>query len=133
VVAATRPTGLIDTDILIDAARAFADGVNFLAAQRAANGIAISIVSAMEMVAGCPNPQSVARVQTFLAAVRIVPISETASIQALHWMEQFSPGYGLTIPDALIAATAVEQQLPLYTRNTRHFQMLPGLQLIRPY
>ncbi len=132
-VAAAAPTGLIDTDILIDGGRGFRDGVNFLAAQRAAGGIAISIVSAMEMVAGCPNPQSVARVKAFLAAVRIIPISGTASIQALEWMEQFSPGYGLAIPDALIAATAVDQQLPRYTRNPRHFQILPGLQLIRPY
>jgi len=133
VVAAAAPTGLIETDILIDGGRGFPDGVNFLAAQRAAGGIAISIVSAMEMVVGCPDPQSVARVKAFLAAVRIVPISGTPSIQVLQWMEQFSPGYDLAIPDALIAATAVDQPLPLYTRNTRHFQMLPGLQLIRHY
>ncbi len=37
------------------------------------------------------------------------------------------------IPDALIAATAVDHNLTLYTKNTRHFQMIPQLTVVRPY
>jgi predicted nucleic acid-binding protein len=37
------------------------------------------------------------------------------------------------IPDALIAATASERGLTLYTKNTRHFQRLPDLTVVRPY
>ena len=36
-------------------------------------------------------------------------------------------------PDALIAATALDRGATLYTRNLRHFQMIPGLAVIPPY
>jgi len=133
VVAAAASRGLIDTDILVDDRRGFSDGVKFVAAQHAAGGITISIVSAMELVAGCRDARDIRQLQMFLGAIAVIPLSGTISIQALQWMEQFSVSHGLTIPDALIAATAFEQGLTLYTKNTRHFQMLPGLQVVRPY
>jgi predicted nucleic acid-binding protein len=48
-------------------------------------------------------------------------------------MEAFSLSHGLQIPDALIAATALEHGLPLNTKNVRHFQMTPGLIIHRQY
>ena len=39
---------------------------------------------------------------------------------------------GLRTPDALIAATALERQLVLVTRNTRDFQSLRGLKVRNP-
>jgi predicted nucleic acid-binding protein len=48
-------------------------------------------------------------------------------------MQSFFLGHGLLIPDALIAATAFENGLVLYSKNIRHFEMLPGLRVIRPY
>jgi predicted nucleic acid-binding protein len=41
--------------------------------------------------------------------------------------------HGLSIPDALIAATAVEHGIALYTRGLHHFQMIPALTIHRPY
>jgi predicted nucleic acid-binding protein len=41
--------------------------------------------------------------------------------------------HGLLIPDALIAATALDRGLILYTKNARHFDMIPGIKVIRPY
>jgi predicted nucleic acid-binding protein len=35
-------------------------------------------------------------------------------------------------PDALIAATALAHDLPLMTRNVRHFERVPGLTLCPP-
>lgn len=39
---------------------------------------------------------------------------------------------GLRTPDALIAATALERQLVLVTRNTRDFQAARGVKLRNP-
>jgi predicted nucleic acid-binding protein len=36
------------------------------------------------------------------------------------------------VPDALIAATALQHELPLMTRNRRHFDRVPGLELQAP-
>ena len=130
--ASTAP-GLIDSDILIDATRNFADAKTFLSQRRAVDGIWISIVSAMELVAGFRNATEIKQVQQFLERTSVLPISASVSQIAYGWMQGFFLSHGLLIPDALIAATAFEDGLVLYTKNTRHFEMLPGLRVIRPY
>jgi len=45
----------------------------------------------------------------------------------------FHKSHGLVIPDALIAATAVTNNLELVSNNVRHFAMIPELRLHRPY
>jgi len=60
-------------------------------------------------------------------------VSDVASQMAYRFMESFFLSHGLLIPDALIAATALDHGLILYTKNTRHFDMLPGIKTIRPY
>lgn len=126
-------TGLIDTDILIDAARGVAHAKAFLNAQRVSAGIHISAVSAMELVLGCQDAAALAKTRRFLANVIELPLNPAATQIARHLVETFFLSHGLLIPDALIAATALEQSLPLYTRNTRHFQMIPGLSVVAPY
>lgn len=130
---ASSPPGLIDTDILIDAQRGLADAVTFLSAQQATTGVRISIISAMELIAGCRNAGELAKVQQFLQMITVLPVSAAASQLAYQLMESYFLSHGLLIPDALIAATALEQRLALYTKNLRHFQMIASLPLIRPY
>jgi hypothetical protein len=124
---------LIDTDILIDALRGVADASAFLTAQRAAFGVQISIISAMELVVGCRNAAELARVRRFLRQVAVLPTSEPISHSSLRLVETFFLSHGLLILDALIGATALEHGLTLYTRNVRHFQMIPALTISRPY
>ncbi len=130
---APHPSGLTDTDILIDAMRGISDAVQFLADQRTAGGIQLSIVAAMELVVGCRNNLELTQLQQFLALLAIHPITPTSSQQAFQWMESYRLSHGLLIPDALIAATAHGHGLTLYTKNLRHFQMLPGVTCVRPY
>jgi len=47
-------------------------------------------------------------------------------------MEEYSLSHNLSIPDALIAATAMEHMLELYTLNTKDFQFIPDLMLYKP-
>jgi predicted nucleic acid-binding protein len=133
VAAAGTAAGLTDTDILIDAARGVSDAVSFLNSQRAGAGITISIISAMELVAGCRDTAELRQVQQFLRHATAHPVSASISQAAYQLMETFSLSHGLQIPDALIGATALEHQLTLFTKNTRHFQMIPRLVVHRPY
>ena len=45
----------------------------------------------------------------------------------------YSKSHGLTIPDALIAASAITQGFELASDNARYFRMIPGLAVERPY
>jgi predicted nucleic acid-binding protein len=87
----------------------------------------------MELIRGCRNAAELAQLQRFLGAVTVLPFSPQASRAACSLMEAFSLSHGLQIPDALIAATALKRRLDLYTRNVRHFQMIPRLTLVAPY
>jgi predicted nucleic acid-binding protein len=133
VAAASGAPGLTDTDILIDAARGRPDAVGFLSAQRAGTGVSISIISSMELVAGCRDAAELRQIQRFLRQVASLPVSTSISQSAYQLMEAYSLSHGLQIPDALIAATALENGLVLFTKNVRHFQMIPGLTVNRPY
>jgi predicted nucleic acid-binding protein len=130
---AILPPGLTDSDILIDGARNLPEGVAFLGQQLATGALQVSIVSAMELVAGCRDKKELALVRQFLAPVRVLPISEEVSDLSYQLMESYHLSHGLLVPDALIAATALKTGLPLYTKNTRHFQMIPDLVTRRPY
>ena len=129
----TDTRGIVDTDILIDGQRRRDDARDFLARQRRVVGLEISVISAMELVKGCQNALALARAEQFLRVVRVLPISGTASRVAYHLIQRFYLSHGLLIPDALIAATALDYGVTLYTKNVRHFLMIPGLTILRPY
>lgn len=44
-------------------------------------------------------------------------------------METYSLSHKLSIPDAIIAATALVYDLELYTLNLKDFRFIPGLTL----
>ena len=131
--AAAHAAALIDTDILVDAARGHLDAVAFLSAQHRTSGVQISIISAMELIVGSRNKVELSETKRFLQPARILPLNSNVSRAAYNFMESFTLSHGLMIPDALIAATASENDLALFTKNTRHFQMIPGLKVVRPY
>lgn len=130
--AAHQSGGLTDTDILIDATRGLPSASAFLAQQHAV-GVRISIISAMELVRGCRNASELSQIQRFLQVVVILPITATSSQIAHRLMISFFLSHGLLIPDSLIAGTALEHGLELYTKNLRDFRMIPGLIVSRPY
>ena len=130
---ADLPPGLIDTDILIDAERGVRDGVAFVVAQRSAGGPRLSVVSAMELLVGCRDSIELGHVRQFLEHAVVEPIVASISRRAMDAIGSYTLSHGLLIADALIAATALELDMPLYSKNTRHFQMIPGLAVIRPY
>jgi predicted nucleic acid-binding protein len=133
VAAPSNPAGLIDSDILIDAIRGYPPAIAFLATQHAAGNAQISIISGMELVAGCRDAVELRQVQQFLQRLTVLQLGAVASQSAYSLMTILFLSDGLLIPDALIAATALEHDLPLYTRNVRHFRSVPGLTIIQPY
>ena len=127
-------TFLIDTTILIDLTRGSPNAIRVIAEEQNAGQVpALSIVSSMELIVGCRDKAEVRRVQETLARFSVLPLTPTISQQAYDWLAQFSKSHGLMIPDALIAATALDNSLGVLTLNERHFAMLPGLSVQRPY
>jgi hypothetical protein len=54
------------------------------------------------------------------------------SALAVSLLEEYVLNLKLSVPDALIAATTIQQGLPLYTLNIKDFHYIPELQLHQP-
>ena len=120
---------LVDTDILIDVSKGNQGAIEFL------DGLSdskISVISAMELIVGARNKKEVAAIDEFLSIYESVNVNEDISAKALELIKQHSLSNGLSIPDAIIASTAVSKGLTLATKNTKHFKVIKGVKIKVP-
>ena len=120
---------LCDTCILIDYLRGKPDVQKRLMADRQ-KGLGMSSVTYMELMVGALNKREIGIIKKAFSDFELIEISEPISKKARNLIEKFSKSHGLQIPDALIAATALELGLPLSTTNLKDFQYIPDLQLV---
>lgn len=112
----TVPDVLVDTDIFIDHLR----GAVELKPGR--HRLQYSVITRAELFAGATGTDLAARV---LAPFREIPVDRAIAERAGRLRRES----GLRLPDALIAATALEHGLRLATRNKQHFDPVRGLRM----
>ena len=123
---------IVDTDVLIDAGRNIADAVTCLEQVERQASLAISVVSEMELVVGCRDKAELRTLDKFLARFWVMKLDEQTSDIAVDLLRRYRLSHGLLIADALIAATALSQKVPLVTKNERDYRFIAGLRLL-PY
>lgn len=120
---------LCDTCILIDYLRGKTEVQKKLSKDRT-KGLGMSSVTYMELMVGALNKREVGIIKKAFADFEIIEISESISVKSKNLIEKYTKSHGLQIPDALIAATALELDLPLYTANIKDFKYIPNLTLL---
>ena len=120
---------LFDTDVLVWFLRGNDKAATFLIRNR---DRAMSLVSLMELTQGARDKRDLAVTRGFLTRMdfRILPLTENIGRLALHYLELHALKNGVRIPDALVAATAVDHGLPLVTANVKHFRPLAGVEVV---
>ena len=124
---------LSDSDWVIDYLAGGAESLQLLESL-ADEGIAISILTSMEVYQGIlrsPQPEEVeGRLVGFLSSVPIIPVSLEVA-QRCARLREILRVQGKRVNqralDLLIAATALEHDLTLITRNKRDYADIPGL------
>ena len=107
---------LVDTDVFVDHLR----GATALKPGR--HRLHYSVITRAELFAG--------NTATNLSAQLLAPFKELAIDRAIAERGgRVAREFGIRLPDALIAATALEHQLGLVTRNVKHFQTVRGLRI----
>lgn len=114
---------LVDTDVLINLSRGKLPK-DLLKWDRSES---VSDVSYMEFAQGCRNRRELDLWIKVSRRFQMIPITESVSLRAKILMEQFALSHGLAMGDALIAATALSEGVPLLTGNKKHFHFVPGL------
>ena len=110
---------LVDTDVFIDHLRGAAE------LRPGRNRLHYSVITRAELFAG---NTATALASELLAPLREVPVDRDVAERAGRVAREF----GLRLPDALIAATALEKGLQLSTRNVSDFDKVRGLRIKPP-
>ena len=125
---------ILDSDVLIDWARGDGRAIDLV------DGFigrgerpSISIITEMELFLGARSVAEHRSVRQLVRRFEVLPISEMISVRARNLTVRFARSHGLTIPDALIAATTIATRALLLTRNMRHYSFIPHLQVRLPY
>jgi hypothetical protein len=117
-------TVFIDTDVVIEALRgrnrAFTENWRRLAASRMA--ILISPITIAEVGAGARPPEKDAIARLFAPLV-CLPIDALIGHRAGQYLLRYTKSHNVEIGDALIAASAVQSNAALWTRNRKHYPM----------
>lgn len=122
---------LLDTNILIGFWKENAVLQSELQAIGEAN-FCISSVTEAELLVGARNTQDMLFIRRKLAQLPVVPIEAAICELMTELLTRFVLSHRLGMPDALIAATALHHDLPLYTLNLKDFRYIPGLRLHQP-
>ena len=121
---------IVDTDILVDAARQIEQAVACLSQLQQRSELAVSIVTQMELLVGCRNKAELQSTKRFLNRFRILRLGPDISDQAVNLLRVYRLSHGLLIPDALIAATAMTLDQPLISRNQSDYRFIADLRLL---
>ena len=121
---------IVDSDILIFVSRDDPSAISFVDRLENTRGVAISAVSAFELIIGSRDKNELSQIKKFLNRFEHLHIDEETSATALTLLEQFTLSHGLLMPDALIAATALVNKLDLGTINRKDFRFIEGLRLV---
>ena len=122
---------LCDTNIFISAFNGRQDTIEQLD-KVGLDKIVLSAVTVMELFQGMSNKEELARMKKKIKYYDVIQIDEGISAKAIELIETYKLSHGLSIPDAIIGATAVVHQIQLYTYNIRDFDFLPGIILYQP-
>jgi predicted nucleic acid-binding protein len=122
---------LVDTDVLIDIQRGHPPALAWFAGLTELPAVPGFVV--MELVQDARNAREVRQALRLVAPLQVVWPTEADCTRALSDFTAYHLSHGLGLLDALIAATAVGLSATLYTFNLKHYRVVPGLVVARPY
>jgi len=128
---------VIDTSIIIELERR-GDIATILMGKINGESIVISTITASELLVGVERAAPGARrlqrekfVETLLARIPVLPFDlPAARLFAQLWALLLARGQSIAQNDLMIAAIALAYDYPIMTYNLRHFQRVPGLNVV---
>jgi len=118
---------LIDTNVIIDlSCNAFNNKSKKFLSQIIDNEINISVINKIELLGFSVVKQEII---TLINNSILLMIDDDVIIKTIS----IRKAYKIKLPDAIIAATALVNELTLITRNISDFKNIKGLKLINPY
>jgi len=117
---------IFDTDIFIWVQRGNKKAVSLMEKSKTRF---LSIQTYMELLQSAQNKNQHSCVKDFISThdFIVLPLTENIGHRASIYIEEYTVASGLRSGDALIAATAVENNMTLVSSNTKHFKAITDL------
>ncbi|MEX0722322.1 MAG: type II toxin-antitoxin system VapC family toxin [Gracilimonas sp.] len=121
---------IVDSNILIDFLKGKPEAVDFIAQFEP---ILTSVVAVSELYAGIISKKELRDLNAFIeSSVEQIPITVEIAKEAGLLRMKLGKSHGIRLPDAFIAATAINQKVPVASLDKKHFSVLTD-NLIVPY
>jgi predicted nucleic acid-binding protein len=120
---------IFDTDIFIWVQRGNKKAARLM--EKSTSDRYLSIQTYMELLQGAKNKAQHKYVKDFITSFGfiVLPLSENIGHRASIYIEEYALSSGMRSGDALIAATAVENNMPLVSSNAKHFRVIKDIKL----
>jgi tRNA(fMet)-specific endonuclease VapC len=121
---------IADTDLVIDFLRGTGPGADFVETSLREGTLRFTAITAFDLRLGADFKHRRPGIEALLAR-RTLTFDGPAAILAGEVHARLErAGHGIGVKDALIAGVCRRFDLPLATRNIRHFERVPGLRLL---
>ena len=120
---------IFDTDIFIWVQRGNKKAARLM--EKSTSDRYLSIQTYIELLQGAKNKAQHKYVKDFITSFGfiVLPLSENIGHRASIYIEEYALSSGMRSGDALIAATAVENNMPLVSSNAKHFRVIKDIKL----
>lgn len=121
---------LVDTSVIIDFLRQKDKTTTWLYSLSQQHQLFASIITHTELHAGrniWKDPTAYSELSDIFSALKLIPLTKIVS----HLAGQIRSTHDVSLIDAIIAATALSQKLPLATINQKHFNKIPHLKILK--
>ena len=115
---------LIDTCIFVDLIRGKLDKVKGL---DDLDGAVVSYVTYGELLQGANNKKEITGIEEIVSGYKLIWENGDLAKRAISILKIYHQKCGIEFFDAIIAATALENNWILITENIRHFRQIDGL------
>jgi hypothetical protein len=122
---------LLDTNVIIDILQGHQPALDWYA--DAEMMLVITPVVWFETLEGSQNKLEYNRALKLLNAFAMEHSTVSDDLWAMTQYGRLLLSHGLEWSDCLIASVALRLNVPIFTGNLRHFQLLPGITSRKPY
>lgn len=122
---------IIDADVMIELLRKNTSAKSFIINEIEGENLILSCITVAEILQGANNKENLQQLTKFLKEYIIVPIDYHISDIFTLLFQKYVLSHHATIPDILVAATALHYDLTLLTINQKHFKYIAGLKLVK--
>ncbi len=119
---------LVDTDVLIDSLKGETYAIEFIKEYDVE--IRISQFTLFELLAGAKNKREQNKISNHFK-FPMLEISDEILRNSIEVFKKQHLKQGTGIIDSIIASTAMYYEIPLFTKNKKHFKNISGLNLIK--